>query len=398
MPPEPPPPDPAPAPAPAAPATEPAPPPVAPPPAAASPAAPAPSPVPAAPAPLPPAPPPGPSPGQLSAIRERIGQANVQTAEIMAHLSALDAQVFQTNQTIADGERQVVALRARIQESEADVLRLEAVRDDLKKLWNKRARRIYKDTPGNAWAPLFSVQTWSEFGRLKKVWRSIAAGHTRLVAASAQIKEQLLDEKTDLLEATRKLERQNEELTAARERLRRTRQSRTASLGQLRLAIGQAMAAEQAALAADAVGMRIPHLCNPGSDSQNQKLADLLDWYAPAAGPEPFLHPKMTPTSIILPAQASWYGPTFEGCRASSGATFRSNQMTAASLTLPFGTLLKVSNVDKAVIVVITDRGPYVPGRDLDLSQAAAEAIGLKGVGPVSMEIVLPTQPSPPFP
>ncbi|MGH2773697.1 MAG: RlpA-like double-psi beta-barrel domain-containing protein, partial [Actinomycetota bacterium] len=52
----------------------------------------------------------------------------------------------------------------------------------------------------------------------------------------------------------------------------------------------------------------------------------------------------------------------------------------------------------RSAVVVITDRGPYVAGRDLDLSKAAAQAIGIGGVGPVSMEILLPAEPAPAFP
>jgi rare lipoprotein A len=72
--------------------------------------------------------------------------------------------------------------------------------------------------------------------------------------------------------------------------------------------------------------------------------------------------------------------------------------MTAASLSLPLGTILKVTFGGKAAVVVITDRGPYVEGRVLDLSQAAARAVGLRGVGEVRMEILLPNEPAPPFP
>lgn len=130
----------------------------------------------------------------------------------------------------------------------------------------------------------------------------------------------------------------------------------------------------------------------------DQRLAALLDWYAPASGAEPFMPPKLRGTGVITTGLSSWYGPGFDGRRASSGATYRMLQTTAASLVLPFGTLLKVSFNGKAVVVVITDRGPYIAGRVLDLSWAAAQAIGLTGVKSVRMEIVLPTVPAPPFP
>lgn len=107
---------------------------------------------------------------------------------------------------------------------------------------------------------------------------------------------------------------------------------------------------------------------------------------------------KLGPTGVVTNGGATWYGPGFDGCRSASGATFKAVQMTAASLSLPMGTLLKVVFGGKAVVVVITDRGPYSGGRILDLSQAAARSIGLSGVGEVSMEILLPGEPAPAFP
>ncbi len=89
---------------------------------------------------------------------------------------------------------------------------------------------------------------------------------------------------------------------------------------------------------------------------------------------------------------ASWYGGKFHGRLTSSGEVFDTNEMTAAHRTLPFGTLVKVTNLDngKSAMVKINDRGPFVDGRIIDLSRAAAEQIDMIGTGiaPVSLDIV----------
>jgi rare lipoprotein A len=89
---------------------------------------------------------------------------------------------------------------------------------------------------------------------------------------------------------------------------------------------------------------------------------------------------------------ASWYGGKFHGRMTSSGEIFNTNEMTAAHKTLPFGTMVKVTNLDngKWAIVKINDRGPFVEGRIIDLSRAAAEQIGMlgQGVARVSLTIV----------
>jgi rare lipoprotein A len=82
-------------------------------------------------------------------------------------------------------------------------------------------------------------------------------------------------------------------------------------------------------------------------------------------------------------AVASWYGPEFQGKPTSSGAIFDMYAFTCAHKEYPFGTELKVTNLsnNKNTRCVVNDRGPFVEGRDLDLSYAAAKAIDLVGPG-----------------
>ena len=84
-----------------------------------------------------------------------------------------------------------------------------------------------------------------------------------------------------------------------------------------------------------------------------------------------------------IPAVASWYGPGFYGRPTASGETYTGREMTAAHRTMPFGTVLLVMypETGRSVQVRINDRGPYVEGRDLDLSEAAAEALGMISAG-----------------
>ena len=90
---------------------------------------------------------------------------------------------------------------------------------------------------------------------------------------------------------------------------------------------------------------------------------------------------------------ASWYGPRFHGRRTASGETFDQYQLTAAHPRLPFGTRVLVRREDtgETVVVRINDRGPFKKGRIIDLSYAAARAIGLIEVGLAEVSLyVLP--------
>jgi rare lipoprotein A len=81
--------------------------------------------------------------------------------------------------------------------------------------------------------------------------------------------------------------------------------------------------------------------------------------------------------------EASWYGARYQGRVTASGALFDMNGLTAAHRRLPFGTLVRVTNLDnqRAVFVRITDRGPYARGRLIDLSRRAAELLGFAELG-----------------
>ena len=93
------------------------------------------------------------------------------------------------------------------------------------------------------------------------------------------------------------------------------------------------------------------------------------------------------------PVVSSWYGPGLEGNATASGEVFRADEHTAAHPNLPFGTELLVTYGGRQAVVRVTDRGPYADGRGLDLSQAAAEKVGLTvaGADTVDARVLGPT-------
>ncbi len=99
-----------------------------------------------------------------------------------------------------------------------------------------------------------------------------------------------------------------------------------------------------------------------------------------------------TGSTRVASGIASWYGPGFHGNRSASGEVFNQNAMTAAHRYLPFGTQVRVTNLNtgQSVVVRINDRGPFSRGRVIDLSAGAARAIGMigSGIAPVSLEVI----------
>jgi rare lipoprotein A len=127
----------------------------------------------------------------------------------------------------------------------------------------------------------------------------------------------------------------------------------------------------------------------------------------PAAKSEPLPARPRGPEKIEVPpgakpifeetGTASWYGAPYHNRRASNGEIYDMNAMTAAHLTLPLGSIVRVTNIktDHSAIVRITDRGPFVTGRIVDLSLAAAKALDvyLPGTAKVRLEVL--TSPTP---
>ena len=99
-----------------------------------------------------------------------------------------------------------------------------------------------------------------------------------------------------------------------------------------------------------------------------------------------------TANTPIYNGQASWYGPGFHGRRTANGEVFNSNELTAAHPSLPFGTKVRVTNMNngQSVVVRINDRGPFAGGRIIDLSAGAARSINMinSGVAPVKVEVL----------
>ncbi|HUU40195.1 MAG TPA: septal ring lytic transglycosylase RlpA family protein, partial [Desulfatiglandales bacterium] len=101
-------------------------------------------------------------------------------------------------------------------------------------------------------------------------------------------------------------------------------------------------------------------------------------------------YPLPTEEGFAQEGMASWYGKEFHGRRAANGEVFNMYAQTAAHKTLPFGTYVKVENLSnqKEVVVRITDRGPFIKDRILDLSYGAARDIGLINPGVTEVRLV----------
>ena len=148
-------------------------------------------------------------------------------------------------------------------------------------------------------------------------------------------------------------------------------------------AVGASPSSEEFLIEAIQEGKEIPEI---------KAIAPVRPW--PVAPPAPETQKPPVPSKLIevVRGAASWYGPGFYGRTTANGERFRKGTLTAAHRTLPFGTKVRVTNLNngRSVVVRINDRGPFRYHRVIDLAHGAAEELKMMQAGeiPVRLEVL----------
>lgn len=212
---------------------------------------------------------------------------------------------------------------------------------------------------------------------LEEMWED-AAYFDRIMGSGAEALEQL---KKKLAE----LEIKKRDLRETREK--RERLAETLDTGLLDARIAQI----EARLSEIGSGLR-----SSGGRTAQQPVPAPPAWDVPPPGellnriPDPPPLADFELTGMTYSGYTTCYGEEFQGTPTASGVIFNMYDYTCAHRTLPFGTWLLVAFRGRQVIVQVNDRGPFVPGRVLDLSYGAAQSIGLDGVQWTDFEIIVP--------
>jgi rare lipoprotein A len=133
--------------------------------------------------------------------------------------------------------------------------------------------------------------------------------------------------------------------------------------------------------------------------AQGPNISEATPAPVSSAGTKPEVRKQAGKPQAYQIGTASWYGEDFVGKPTASGEPYDMYDMTAAHLTLPMGSIVRVTNLrnGRAVVVRVNDRGPIVPGRIIDLSFGAAQALQFKerGLQRVRLDLVNPRQQKP---
>jgi rare lipoprotein A (peptidoglycan hydrolase)/uncharacterized coiled-coil protein SlyX len=308
-------------------------------------------------------------------------------ATVRARAQAAADSVTDLERRIATLERRQAHLAERIEHASAEIaglelgLRTKVTSYELaQEQLVSRAIELYKSGGTADVEVLLSTDTLGDVYEVSEVQSKVAAADSALVQELETQKE-----RTEL--DIEQIDASKQAMMADQRRIAVTRDSIAATLSKRREVLARLNdeikdLEEQARRAAASAAAA-------SNSTVAQALLDILSGSGPADG----IPSGFATTGVSFEGLASWYGPGFEGNPTANGDIFDPDLYTAASKELPLGSWLYIEHNGAGVVVYVNDRGPYVGERILDLSRAAAEAVGLTGpgVGWVRAEILVKT-------
>ena len=306
------------------------------------------------------------SAGDLETVRDHAQSVADEVTLLERNLEDLHARRERLEDGIIESSSQIGALESTIAEVEDEVA---AARD----LYIARAIEAYKGgTPGMRLEMMLAAESVSEL---------LAVAEMNSVAVS--IDQRRLEE----------LEDARAEVEGVQDDLDRHKQEQMEVLAEV-----EAISAEMAVTLDDRRAL-LAELADEVEELEKQVRREEQLAPEPVVEPPSTVTPAATPTSdvpegyvstgVTFGGVASWYGPGFAGNLTANGEIYDPMGLTAANKELPFNTLLFVKYNGRGVVVRINDRGPYAGDRIIDLSQGAAETVGMSGIGWVDATIVV---------
>jgi rare lipoprotein A (peptidoglycan hydrolase) len=315
---------------------------------------------------------------QLDEARRQEDAARAEEAVVRAGLEELAAR-YRKVQAAADRAAGRL-IDAYLVEStiQAQVARSRALLDG-------RADAIYRAGPAAFLDVMLGSEDPGDFLARQQLVEHALSSDVRQAAVALEVQEEATGIRRDV-------ERYRAELVARQQELVEIR-----TIMEIRLAEAQAEAA-QAGTRVRALTEQRRRLLQAAQEERRYskliqvdgELGKLLELLGPTGGRGCTIPPELASTGQGFTGEASFYGEEFAGDPTAIGHIFNPELFTAAHLTLPLPSFLHVLYGDRCATVLVNDRGPYVDGRVLDLSEGAARYLGLPGVGIVRAEMLAP--------
>lgn len=306
----------------------------------------------------------------LDTLRARAQRVADEVTALEHRLQDLDDGQSRLEHDIDVANKEIALLAVEIHDAEA------AYRDALAG-YVEKAIEVYKSGGTPRLDLILSARTISQLFTIEKATSLSTEEAAAALEEVTRVRDAAQANQERIVVRKQRLLTMEAQVDAVVEDIRHTLTTRRLTLRNLMSEIDRL---EQEARRRAAAAAAAARAATPGAE-----LLEILHPSGPAQGiPEGFAS-----TGVSFEGVASWYGPGFEGNPTASGQIFDPSLYTAASKELPLGTWLFVQHAGRGVVVLVNDRGPYVEGRILDLSQAAARAVGITGLGWVRAEILV---------
>ena len=315
-------------------------------------------------------------------VQQRLARAREERASALAEARAAANRLADLQQQYAEVEAQADQAAGAVVDA---LIRERELRGELAQaqaLIDQRAAAAYRSGPGVFLNALLESRSFAELIDANELIESAV--------------EYDVSQATEVLEAAQKAHDIRRDLEDARASLARRQQRLAGLLTEMRVVLDDAQRAERAAGLRVAALEREQHRLELAEQRNEQRVqllegidqSELLAMLGPTGGRGCAIPHKLARTGQRFTGEASFYGDEFAGQATATGAIFDPDLFTAAHRTLPLPSFLHVTYQGRCATVLVNDRGPYVDGRVLDLSEGAATYLGLPGVGIVSAEIL----------
>lgn len=336
----------------------------------------------------------GASSADLSAKRAEASRVRAALAETRKRLAAEIAQTEKVSSDLADTRRQAA-------ETSAKLVALEAALARQQRNLNSFAVHSYRSGGADTLAALLGATSFDDLVTRYRYVSLLGTHSARIIAWVKRARAQSVSLKASLASRSAQLSALKASADEKRTRIQEDMDSQQRTLGSLSADVNRMLAQEEkASTPSGSGGTGTPEYDGPAGGGNWMSMSSLAPGaYAKVEGRRwEYLVPSGVPgtynrAGVEWNAEASRYSVAENGTGTSSGRPLNDGELTCAHKTLPMGTLVAVSYHGNHIIVVVTDRGPFSPaGRDIDLSMAAARALGIDGTGQVHEEIVTPAR------
>jgi rare lipoprotein A (peptidoglycan hydrolase) len=320
---------------------------------------------------------------QLDEARNARAQALAEARFAAARLAELEVEYLEVEVAANDAAAHLIDSLIREREVRGHLAQAQAFVD-------ARANAAYRAGPGAFLNALLEARSFGELTDTHELLEHALLGDVDMTSEAVEVVRGAAAARKDLEDARARL--------AARQR------RLAALLTEMQIVLAAAReAAHRAGTAVRSLADRLDQQARRLKEAQHsyEKRLDLLEGYdqsellamlGPTGGRGCKIPPKLEGTGDRFSGEASFYGEEFAGQSTAMGAIFDPALFTAAHLTLPLPSFLHVKYGDRCATVLVNDRGPYIEGRVLDLSQGAATYLGMAhaGVGMVTAEVLVP--------